>query len=345
MRDAGLARRSGGKDQLFEQIGAFLADHRLSADPVHYAFVHAVLSTPDSPLSNEVKALIDGGVRLSRDDIERLGGRVLMGGDPVQRPRDPSPMPNRETDRLLVETQAQMNGFAVLMRAMQTETQGFGRDLAQSAAAIRDVPAAATVDELSRLAGAMMARVRESEQRLAEATSETDTLREKLADARLTARRDPLTGLANRLAFTEAYEQRATTPAPHCIALCDVDRFKRINDIHGHLVGDRVLKILGQTLAEACSDHLVARQGGEEFVVLLNGLELTAAAALLDDARASVAMKRFRNRETGASLGTVTFSAGVTAVRADEAVDQAIERADRLLYAAKAQGRDRICVG
>ncbi|MBB4616844.1 GGDEF domain-containing protein [Sphingomonas abaci] len=347
MGDAGLVWRRKGREQdaLYEQIGRFLADHRLSPDPLHYAFVHAVLSAPDSPLAREVRELVDGGVRLTHQEVERLGGRLVMGADPGRRPRDPAPVPNREADRLVTETVAQMDSFAMLMHAMHFETRDFGRDLAESAAAIELQSSTSTVDELSRLASAMISRVRDSEYKLAEATREAEMLRGKLAEARTTARRDPMTGLANRLAFAEAYDQRATLPAPHCIALCDVDRFKRINDVHGHLVGDRVLKVLGETLQESCAEHLVARHGGEEFVLLLNGLQLSAAAELLDSARRSVSGKRFRNRETGASLGAITFSAGVTAVRADEPVDVAIERADRLLYAAKAQGRDRICAG
>ena len=83
----------------------------------------------------------------------------------------------------------------------------------------------------------------------------------------------------------------------------------------------------------------------QAFQAIIRTGHFSAAAELLDSARQSVAGKRFRNRETGASLGVITFSAGVTAVRAEEPVDVAIERADRLLYAAKAQGRDRICVG
>ena len=347
MGDAGLVwRRKGkGKDELYEQIGLFLADHRLSPEPLHYAFVHAVLSAPDSPLAREVRELVDGGVRLTHQEVERLGGRVVMGADPSRRPRDLAPVPNREADRLVKETVAQMDGFAVLMRAMHFETRDFGRDLAESAAAIELQSSTSAVDELSRLAGAMISRVRDSEHKLAEATREAEMLRGKLAEARTTARRDPMTGLANRLAFTEAYEQRATLPAPHCIALCDVDRFKRINDVHGHVVGDRVLKVLGDTLSESCPEHLVARHGGEEFVLLLNGLQLSAAADLLDSARQSVAVNLLLNLQTGSSLWIITFSAGVTAVRAEEPVDVAIERADRLLYAAKAQGRDRICVG
>ena len=160
MGDAGLVwRRKGkGKDDLYEQIGLFLADHRLSPEPLHYAFVHAVLSAPDSPLAREVRELVDGGVRLTHQEVERLGGRVVMGADPGRRLRDPAPVPNREADRLVTETVAKMDGFAMLVRAMHFETRDFGRDLAESAAAIEMQRSTSAVDELSRLAGAIRAK-------------------------------------------------------------------------------------------------------------------------------------------------------------------------------------------
>jgi len=77
--------------------------------------------------------------------------------------------------------------------------------------------------------------------------------------------------------------------------------------------------------------------------VLMQGVSLSDAAALLDSVRAMVAAKRFRNRETDRPLGQVTFSAGVTAIHADETAEAAFLRADRLLYTAKGDGRDRVC--
>ena len=339
MGNAGAARRTAGADDMFGRIGAFLADHRLACDPATYALVHGVLSAPDSPLAAEVARLTDGGVRLARADVERLGGRIAIGPHaPVRAPRAPVPPSEGDAARLVAETQAQVDGFADMMRSMQHETRGFGRDLAAGAAAALRDPA-----DLSRIAAAMVVRVREADARLAAATGEADTLRAKLIDAQATARRDPLTGLPNRLAFIEAYAARRSQGGPHCLALCDVDRFKRINDAHGHGVGDRVLTAIGATLADACDGHLVARYGGEEFAVLLTGVTLADATAKLDAARAQVASKRFRNRETGEGLGLITCSAGVVAIRAGETADDATERADRLLYVAKDQGRDRIC--
>lgn len=351
MRDARatkVATGVGGRDTLFDRIGSFLDAQHLSPDPAHYGFAFAVLSNPDGPLAKSVARLTEGGVRLSRQDIERLGGRVVAGAPSTASSAIEAAGANEQADEvntavaLVAETQHHVDGFAQIVRTMQDDTRGFGRDLAKSAAAIATI---AELDEIAEITSSMIARIRDSEIRLAEATAETDALRAKLAEARDSARRDVLTGLPNRRAFEEAVAERDAGAGPYCLAVCDIDRFKDVNDLHGHSVGDRVLTAIGQAMAQACAPHLVVRHGGEEFVVLISGVSLADAAALLDSVRATVAAKRFRNRETDRPLGNITFSAGITAIRADEDADSAFGRADRLLYTAKEQGRDRVCAG
>ncbi len=349
-----FAARKDERDDLFSRIGAFLADQGLSPEPAHYNFAYDVVTNPDGAIARAVARLTDGGVRLSRSDIEKLGGTVVAGGQieapaaPPQRTvADHATRIEDEAVELVAATQAQVDGFATMMRAMQDETRGFGRDLAQSAAAIeRSAPvnqAAAGLDEIARITGTMLSRIRDAEVRLAQATHETDSLRAKLAEANDTARRDALTGLPNRRAFDEAFIVRRDRDGPFCLAVCDIDRFKRINDAHGHQVGDRVLSAVGRTLADECEDHFVVRHGGEEFAILLKGIDLADAASHLDGVRSVIAAKRFRLRETDKPLGQVTLSIGVTAVHTGETIAGAFDRADRLLYTAKTEGRDRVC--
>jgi len=344
-----LAARKGGKGDVFTQIGTFLASQGLSPEPAHYTFAYDVITNPDGAIAQAVLRLTDGGFRLSRSDIEKLGGRVMMGAavdpnaePPRKRYRDHQSAVEDEAVRLVEATQAQVDDFATMMRAMQDQTRGFGADLAESAAAI-DSAGPGGLEAIARIAGTMLARVRDAEVRLDHATREAESLRVKLAEANDTARRDALTGLPNRRAFDEAFARRRENDGPFCLAVCDIDRFKRINDAHGHQIGDRVLSAVARTLSEECDTHLVVRHGGEEFAILLHGLTLAEAAAHLDGARNTIACKRFRLRETDAPLGQVTLSIGVTAVQTGEAIDGAFERADRLLYTAKSDGRDRVC--
>jgi diguanylate cyclase len=105
-----------------------------------------------------------------------------------------------------------------------------------------------------------------------------------------------------------------------------------------------VLKAIADSLTEACGQHMVARYGGEEFAVLFTGMALERAKATLETARASVATKRYRVRESDTPLGEITFSAGLTAAIAGEPLEPAFQRADRLLYDAKSGGRNRVCL-
>jgi diguanylate cyclase len=331
-----IGRTSG---DLYDRIGTFLRAQGLSPDPANYVLAHAALSDPDGPLARAVARLTEDGVRLSRRDLEELGGVVA-------RPGAAEPVVDRQAEELVARTQAQVDGFAQLISSIEAETRGFGRDLAERTAEMGQVDRSSrSSDEIARIAGAMVARVRSAEQRLAQATRETDTLRVKLAEARDTARRDTLTGLPNRLAFDEAFGGRIEADGPYALAICDIDHFKRLNDRHGHAVGDRVLHALAQTLDTECAGHLVVRYGGEEFAILIRGLDLDSATALVDRARAAVSGRRFRNRETESGIGHVSFSAGVTMVGPAEDKATAFDRADRLLYRAKADGRDQVCPG
>ena len=335
MRGASVARREAGGSELFDRIGLFLAEQRLSADPEHYRFAHAVLSDPASPIAQAVARLVDGGVRLSRTDIERLGGRVATGG---------AVSPFAQVAEAQAEAREQVDGLADIVRTMRDEARDFGRDLKQSAAEIERMPRIEGLDEIARIAGTMITRVHDAEARLEKATREADTLREKLAEAREDARNDLLTGLPNRRALMEAFAGRDAAGAPWCLALCDIDRFKRINDNYGHPVGDRVRAAVARTLAAACGGQFVARHGGEEFAVLLRALTLSDAAEVMEGARADIAAKRFRDRDTDAALGQITVSFGLTAIHEADTADTAFERADRLLYSAKASGRNQVAV-
>lgn len=334
-----MAAVDGGErtESLFAAIGAFLDAHGLSPDPAHYAFAHAALTDP--AIASAVDRLTDGGIRLNRREIESLGGSVRSGAP------EPELVEHRRAAALVAQTQAQVDEFAHLMHDLRQETIGFGRDLAESAAAISRQPAIAGLDEIARITGAMTSRVRDAEARLASATAETESLRTELAHAQEEARRDPLTGLPNRLAFEEAYARAAAAAGPVCLAVADIDHFKQLNDRHGHGVGDRVLAAIARGLAESCPGQFVARHGGEEFALIVTGAALPAATALLEGAREALADRRFRDRETGEALGRITLSAGVVELTNTELIDVALARADRLLYAAKADGRDCVRAG
>ena len=161
---------------------------------------------------------------------------------------------------------------------------------------------------------------------------------ELLAEHERQAVTDPLTGIANRraaeqeLTKAKACAERAHTPL--CIAFFDVDHFKRVNDAHGHAVGDEVLKRIATTLdrAKRLTDT-IARWGGEEFIAVLP-VPLQGAVAFCERVRATIEKLEIPG------VGRVTISAGVAELVDSEQISDLLGRADHCLYDAKSQGRN-----
>ena len=138
-----------------------------------------------------------------------------------------------------------------------------------------------------------------------------------------------------------------TLPLRHhhdfCIAILDLDHFKRVNDEHGHAAGDTVLRAFARAGHAALrATDVLARWGGEEFLVLLPDTAMPPALGGMERLRQHVAALDIA---FGGSRVSVTVSIGLTGHHRAETLAQTLERADRLLYQAKAEGRDRICVG
>jgi diguanylate cyclase (GGDEF)-like protein len=151
-------------------------------------------------------------------------------------------------------------------------------------------------------------------------------------------RTDQLTGLPNRRALMEAvYRAEAHVLA---LVIVDIDRFKRVNDTHGHLAGDAVIKAVGEImLVELGQLGQVARVGGEEFALLSLGVSADALASKLVAFRDKVSSTRIATSGVGVR---VTISAGVALQREGETFDQLYSAADQALYAAKSSGRNCI---
>lgn len=160
------------------------------------------------------------------------------------------------------------------------------------------------------------------------------------------SRTDALTGLANRGHFDATLalevERARRHDHPLTLAILDLDRFKAVNDLHGHVVGDHVLRRTASALARTSRGHdLAARIGGEEFALILPDTDATGGHALAERARAAIGSTP---GVTGVGEVAVTASAGVAQLRAGEDEASLYARADAALYAAKRDGRDRTVV-
>lgn len=166
-----------------------------------------------------------------------------------------------------------------------------------------------------------------------------------LAQVRALSEQDDLTGLANRrsvMAQLEGLQARfAGGGPPYSVAILDVDHFKRVNDQHGHALGDAVLQDFARAVA-AClrSSDRIARFGGEEFLLLLPGMgNPAAAAASADRVRQAVEQHAWSALAEGLQ---VTCSIGLTMSRPGDTLAALLQRADVALYRAKAEGRNTV---
>ena len=200
-------------------------------------------------------------------------------------------------------------------------------------------------------------RMRELKSKIAELEKENDKLKKFLADNRKKlelieekfneqkqeVERDALTGLYNRRAFDRDIKRLHEANIPYSIIIADIDNFKKINDTYGHLVGDEVLKIMGEVLHNYVRKNTKAyRYGGEEFVVLLPQGDAKAARIVAERLRDVVENKGYKVEQNGYIHFTASF--GGTQRVANEEIKDVIERADKALYRAKKEGKNRVVI-
>lgn len=188
---------------------------------------------------------------------------------------------------------------------------------------------------------------RRLQEELTVSTAQLSLISRELGGARREAWTDSLTGLANRARFdlelVQVMKDAANGRESLCLALLDVDHFKRFNDTHGHTIGDEVLRLMGRILKQSLKGQdTPARYGGEEFALILPDTKLENAVTLCNRLRGRISSSGLKNKSTGQSYGVITVSIGVTRFKWGEAVSTLVARADAALYAAKKAGRDRV---
>ena len=189
--------------------------------------------------------------------------------------------------------------------------------------------------------------LRMTKQRIAEAERHIEKLQNELDKASQMVRHDQLTGTLNRRGLDEIYEREATRAhrrrVPLCVALLDIDNFKKLNDSLGHDAGDTALIHFVSVIREMLRPQdTLARFGGEEFIILLPDTSIEDADKALVRVQRELTKRYFL---TNNEKLLITFSAGVTEVRPDDTQASALKRADDAVYTAKASGKNRVVTG
>ena len=171
-----------------------------------------------------------------------------------------------------------------------------------------------------------------------------EVLQSRLAETEQAASIDPLTQIPNRGTFDRSLRRWLSrlSQTPFVLALLDIDDFKRVNDTYGHLVGDRVLLASARLLAGSVRPNdMVARFGGEEFVLLLAGANLRQAETRMKDLLAQVASSSYEfEHQGGRAELSYTISCGVAEATSSDTPESLVKRADEGLYDAKHRGKN-----
>ncbi len=181
----------------------------------------------------------------------------------------------------------------------------------------------------------------EGEAALRQLRTQVSSYQARLEEAEQVASRDGLTHVRSRLWVEGEIEDRIDSRTPFCVAILDIDGFKRVNDEHGHLVGDELLKQFASELRAACrTSEVIGRWGGDEFIVLMD-CRLVEARERIDRMSNWVCGNYTVAGNSGSIKVRVDVSMGVAEIRSVETMKQLVDRADADMYRHKAEARDK----
>ena len=323
---------------LYGEIGDFLFAHDLDVTALNFAFAQDHVAGDPST------------VRAVDAALARYGCLTNAVVEEIVAERDADKITPETLEVMLQKVEVHLAEVMEITEGSRASADDYGTRLKQqvddmAGAAAEPAPAIEKVIALTRT---MIETMRAAEARLKASQKDARALQRNLEAARKAAEQDYLTGLPNRRAFENVLKIRESAAReggrPLAIAFCDLDHFKAINDTYGHDTGDRVLQFVASLLAQVSDNGChVARHGGEEFAMLLDA-STEDAAKIVDEARDDLSARKLVNRDDGARLPPVSFSAGIADVLAYSDGRAALKAADEALYLAKQQGRNRVYI-
>jgi diguanylate cyclase len=256
-------------------------------------------------------------------------------------------------NRISTDMQRVMTALAASASQTGSQAGAFGAQLTGLTTALGSPTTSELAPLLSDMAAStadMQRSVDALQQRVALGESEIQKLRLDLDRACSEALHDPLTGILNRKGFdqrvAELFRNAPGKGEGHFVVMLDIDHFKKVNDTHGHVMGDRVIQGVADILRHTVTNpaHSVTRYGGEEFAILMPQSTRQECTRVAETVRARVKAMTINSRKPGDAALSVTLSGGLAEWQASDDPTTLICRADAALYRSKSEGRDRLTV-
>jgi diguanylate cyclase len=327
--------------QYAKQALALLHKHHIAPNPENYAVWYRYAVSDNGELVREIENIVNNGLEFSEETSSYLYNKYIA-VEENQKTVDDSAV---NAQKVLIDVLKAVNEFG-------DQTQSYNKDVDTYLEKItRDFGESSVKDILRQIIEATVS-LKESgsqmHQKLEESRVEIDSLKRNLQQVTNESQRDFLTGVYNRKTFErlvdEQMRQAQEKKTALCLLMLDIDHFKQFNDRFGHLLGDEVLKTVARTLIDTLKGRdIVARFGGEEFIVTLPETPLEGALKVAEMVRASIATKQLKRKGTGEIYGTITVSVGVALFRPQtDTLPTLIKRADDALYQSKHTGRNKV---
>lgn len=325
--------------EIFRLVLGLIARHDVAPTPVNYALWYDYVSGKNPSLKDALDRLVQNDGPVTDQMYQELFRQYVLNSD------------GQTNRKILQEFQRVIDEVAKHVKEAGGNVSQQGGKLKTLAGRLENVTdldaVKSIVDFLVMATRQILDSSNHLENRLSKATTEVDALRGQMARLKAQAMTDALTGLVNRWGLEKLLlreMQVAKTEGKNlCIIMADIDHFKEINDSHGHLVGDNVLKMFAATLTDFVKGRdLVVRYGGEEFLVVLPDTPINGAVSLSRNMQSFLETMKWRRKETGKPLGKITLSFGIAKYRHGESMDSFIHRADNALYYSKKNGRNRV---
>ena len=316
-----------------------LADtHLTPLFPRTYEVWYTYASGTNELINQRVDSIIKDAGNLNTFEIDQIHGEALSATENQQ-------------DAVSETLKQELDAIVKLIQSHLNANENYTGSLDETMDSLTDAATPAEIREVINLLISenqkMQRETSKLTDKLGKSQEQVQAMRKELVEARENEMRDLVTGLGNRRWFewhlSTLMNEARTSGASLCLALIDIDHFKRINDTFGHLAGDQVLKFFGQIMQKNIKGKdICARYGGEEFAIILPNTHLKDALMLIDSIRQKFENANLVFAKSKKPVGVITASFGLVKMNPNDDCEGIVQRADMKLYEAKNSGRNCI---